>query len=67
MITGDHAATAQAIAEEIGIKRSDKDLVFSGVELDRMSDRELEKVAANTAAVYTAVWQPGSRHRAASG
>jgi Ca2+-transporting ATPase len=49
MITGDHAATAQAIAEEIGIKRSDEDLVFSGVELDRMSDRELEKVAANTA------------------
>ena len=49
MITGDHAATAQAIAEEIGIKRSDEDLVFSGVELDRMNDRELEKAAANTA------------------
>ena len=41
MITGDHAATAQAIAEEIGIKRSDEDLVFTGAQLDEMSDAEL--------------------------
>ena len=45
MITGDHAATAQAIAEQIGIKRSDEDRVFTGAELDTMSDQQLEKVA----------------------
>ncbi len=45
MITGDHAATGQAIAEQIGIKRSDEDRVFTGAELDSMSDRELKEVA----------------------
>ncbi len=45
MITGDHAATGQAIAEQIGIKRSDEDRVFTGAELDTMSDRELKEVA----------------------
>jgi Ca2+-transporting ATPase len=45
MITGDHAATGQAIAEQIGIKRGDEDRVFTGAELDAMSDRELKEVA----------------------
>ena len=49
MITGDHAATGQAIAEEIGIKRSDDDRVYTGAELDGMSDRELQKVAPESA------------------
>jgi Ca2+-transporting ATPase len=44
MITGDHAATAQAIAEEIGIKRSDDDLVITGAELDQISDEELQEL-----------------------
>ena len=54
MITGDHAATAQAIAEEIGIRRSDDDLVFTGTELDAMSDENLQAVAPQ-AAVYARV------------
>jgi len=49
MITGDHAATGQAIAEQIGIKRSDEDRVFTGAELDTMSDRELRGVAPESA------------------
>ncbi len=42
MITGDHAATAQAIAEQIGIKRSKDDLVITGAELNETSDPELK-------------------------
>ena len=49
MITGDHAATGQAIAEEIGIKRSDADRVFTGAELDKMSDEQLKDVAPQSA------------------
>ena len=41
MITGDHKVTATAIAKEIGIFR-DGDLAVTGVELDRMSEPELE-------------------------
>ena len=48
MITGDHAATGQAIAEQIGIKRSDEDMVFTGAELDDMSERKLKEVAPNS-------------------
>jgi len=40
MITGDHATTARAIAEQIGILRPDGGVV-TGVELDRMDDDEL--------------------------
>ncbi len=41
MITGDHKVTATAIAKEIGIFR-DGDMAVTGVELDRMSEPELE-------------------------
>jgi len=46
MITGDHALTAQAIAEDIGMlaersSASENGRVVTGVELDRMSDEEL--------------------------
>lgn len=40
MITGDHKITASAIAKQIGILR-DGDRAIEGVELDRMSDAEL--------------------------
>ena len=42
MITGDHGLTARAIAEDIGILEEGARVV-TGVELDRMSDEELER------------------------
>ncbi len=42
MITGDHKITAAAIARRIGIL-SDGDLAVDGVELDGMSDQELDE------------------------
>ena len=42
MITGDHIATAKAIAEKIGIL-SKNDKAITGVELDNMKQEELEK------------------------
>ncbi|MGM1046754.1 MAG: cation-translocating P-type ATPase [Bacillota bacterium] len=42
MITGDHMATASAIAREIGILK-EGDLAISGAELERMSDEELKQ------------------------
>ena len=54
MITGDHAATAKAIAEQIGIKRSNDDLVVTGAELDATSDDELRELVPH-AAVFARV------------
>jgi len=42
MITGDHPATALAIAERIGITESRADIAITGVELDRLSQEEFE-------------------------
>jgi Ca2+-transporting ATPase len=44
MITGDHPLTALAIAQELGIATDDR--VLTGVELDRLSDTEFDKAAA---------------------
>ncbi len=54
MITGDHPATAEAIAKEIGIIRSPRDRVLSFSELESMSDAELSE-QAETIAVYARV------------
>lgn len=54
MITGDHAATAQAIAEKIGIKSRDDQTVHTGTELNDMDDAELQKVVKH-AAVFARV------------
>ncbi len=43
MITGDHKVTATAIAKQIGIFL-EGDMALEGVELDQMSDEELNKV-----------------------
>ena len=42
MITGDHIATAKAIAKDLGILGK-KDLAITGKELDTISDKDLEK------------------------
>ncbi len=52
MITGDHKLTAVAIAEELGMLRSDK--VLTGTELDQINDKEFEKIVENVA-VYARV------------
>ena len=41
MITGDHAGTAEAIARQIGMKRSDNESVFTGSDIEAMTEREL--------------------------
>jgi len=46
MITGDHVGTATAIARKIGLL--DPDRVMTGVELEKLSDEELEKRVLST-------------------
>ena len=53
MITGDHVVTAQAIAKELGIF-VDGDRAITGVELDDMTDAELDAVL-ETISVYARV------------
>jgi len=43
IVTGDHLLTAQAIAKEIGLQARDEN-ILEGEQLDRMEDRELERV-----------------------
>lgn len=43
MITGDHKITASAIAKQIGIMEDD-DIALNGVELDKMSDEQLNNI-----------------------
>jgi magnesium-transporting ATPase (P-type) len=43
MITGDHAATARAIAHDLGIVEGDEPRVITGAELEEMSDDELRQ------------------------
>ncbi|GAB6169076.1 cation-translocating P-type ATPase [Clostridium carnis] len=53
MITGDHKITASAIAKQIGILQ-DGDRAIEGLELDKMSDKEL-KDNISTISVYARV------------
>lgn len=46
MITGDHIATAKAIAKELGILRG-SDIAITGAELDKISQKDLEKNIMN--------------------
>lgn len=43
MITGDHKLTAKAIAKDLGIVSSEKDLVLEGPELTKLSDDEFNQ------------------------
>lgn len=42
MITGDHKITATAIAKKLGILE-DEDEALTGLELEKMSDEDLQK------------------------
>ncbi|MCL4517019.1 MAG: calcium-translocating P-type ATPase, SERCA-type [Firmicutes bacterium] len=53
MVTGDHARTALAVARQLGLAQ-DPSRVVSGVELDRMDDRQLGKTLEK-AAVFARV------------
>jgi len=53
MITGDHAQTAKAIAQQLGIS-GNRDKVLTGEELSRMSDEELYEVVGKVS-VYARV------------
>ncbi|MCC2669519.1 MAG: calcium-translocating P-type ATPase, PMCA-type [Armatimonadetes bacterium] len=53
MITGDHAATAQAVARELGIPAADHEML-SGRELQQLSDPELRE-RVGTISVYARV------------
>ncbi|HET6539180.1 MAG TPA: cation-translocating P-type ATPase [Chryseolinea sp.] len=44
MITGDHRLTAKAIAQDLGILSSEKELVLSGSELQKMNDGEFDSM-----------------------
>ena len=58
MITGDHALTAAAIAAKIGLNnassKEESTAVYSGRELEAMTDAELTQ-AAKTASVFARV------------
>lgn len=54
MITGDHVKTATAVAKALDIYR-EGDLVVSGSEIDKMSDKELEE-ACRKATVFARVF-----------
>ncbi|MDR0970626.1 MAG: calcium-translocating P-type ATPase, PMCA-type [Lentimicrobiaceae bacterium] len=53
MITGDHKITAIAIAQSLGIMQKN-DRAFTGLEIEKMSEKELEKNVPNIA-VYARV------------
>ncbi|UCE28035.1 MAG: cation-translocating P-type ATPase [Candidatus Coatesbacteria bacterium] len=48
MITGDHRATAAAIAEEVGILAGDDGRILSGREMDAISDERLADMVVDT-------------------
>ncbi len=53
MITGDHKLTAEAIARQLGIMKSN-DKAFTGVELDTLTEEQLNQVVTTTS-VYARV------------
>lgn len=53
MITGDYKLTAEAIAKKLGILKNDEECI-SGLELERLSDKALEK-RINNISVYARV------------
>jgi cation-transporting ATPase F len=48
MVTGDHAATAVAIAQQVGIARKGDHHVVTGAEVERLDQADLEREAVRT-------------------
>ena len=47
MITGDHAGTAEAIATQIGMKQHEDEGIYTGAEVDKLTDRQLNNAVKN--------------------
>lgn len=61
MITGDNKDTAIAIAKEIGLVNSIKDIILTSDELDNITDFELKKMIPNLKVVARSLPQDKSR------
>lgn len=64
MVTGDQKITAEAIAKDIGLIQSDKWLTITGVELEAMSDEELNDIIEDVT-IFARV-SPEHKHRIVS-
>ena len=62
VVTGDHGLTAQAVARRVGI---DASLVITGVELDRMSETDLDRVLTEHREIIFARNSPEAKLRIA--
>ena len=62
VVTGDHGLTAQAVAHRVGIRA---DLVVTGLELDQMSDAELDRVLCENDEIIFARNSPEAKLRIA--
>jgi P-type Ca2+ transporter type 2C len=61
MITGDRKGTAAAIAGEVGLLKSDKDIVITSQDLNNMSDEEIAKILPDLKVVARALPTDKSR------
>ena len=63
MITGDHAITARAIGEDIGLSVEWENDVFTGVELNDMDDVELKKILKGKQSIIFSRVDPADKLR----
>jgi len=61
MITGDHKETAYSIAKEAGLIIDSKDIILTSEELNKYTDKEIEKIVMNLKVVARALPQDKSR------
>ncbi|MGE5747374.1 MAG: cation-translocating P-type ATPase, partial [Solirubrobacterales bacterium] len=60
VVTGDHALTAEAVARQVGIVTGEPRVV-SGGEIDRMSEKELDRLVAETDELVVARSNPETK------
>ncbi len=61
MITGDNKDTATSISKEIGLIKSEKDIILTSSELNSMTDSELKRIIPNLRVVARSLPQDKSR------